>query len=322
MSANAKRNSSPKDGSGTRSAATASSSPRFLKVLRRVADSAPGGASTKSRAYSLVDELKDLYFEASILLKKYDDAVDGLQNIRATTTKTNRLNITCQSVGVPFYDDEWVETYWIPMCRLITEIECDELVEEALVAMFNVFLKVDMAPLSSHCKSEVLKVLGELLEMDLTTVRANEAVNLVLKVLFDDRPTMLESNSARRATSKIGLKSDIIKPFLKFLASQPLESERRDQRLVQARKDTKYEICYLLNLFLVPALADTAIAAKHEPSIQAAISSVSPQLWVALDQIVEDGMGLIDATTNSSEETRLATVSRGQPCIPMFSSFL
>lgn len=293
-------------GSRSRPTASSSSTLSFMKVLCRIAHFAPD--KERNSANTCVKKLTAVYEEALELINKkraFDPLgirqevgpLEVMLNLRTTAAVTNTMNIACQSVGVPYYDEEWVETYWIPMSRLIKSIQSSSMADDAMEAAMNMFLKVDMPQLSSHCKAELLRVLGELLDMPfLTAQRANEVVNLVIKVLFDDRAEMAESRATRRATAKVIMKSNITGPFLKFLLSKPLENERGNEDIVRARKDVQYDICYLLSLVLTTILGemDSSVAQNHASSIKAAIDSVSPHLWDVLDQFGDERIRIMD----------------------------
>ena len=75
------------------------------------------------------------------------------------------------------------------LCKPQEEQTFGALHEEGIKQSMNLFLKTDMPRLSSKCKVEVLRVLGELLEIPgLSTNRSNDVTNMVIKCLFDERP--------------------------------------------------------------------------------------------------------------------------------------
>jgi hypothetical protein len=95
---------------------------------------------------------------------------NAMLNIVTFCSYTNELNSMCQSVGIPFYNEEWVYNDWICMTRLTiwksvpAKPLYDSVADESIQSLMNMFLKVDMMQLSSSCKIEILRVLGEALE--------------------------------------------------------------------------------------------------------------------------------------------------------------
>ncbi len=289
---------------------TSTSPPSFIKVLRRIANSAPGGAGDIQYANLLVNQIYTRYNEvASLNLPdprkipsstrySHDPApqmptMDVMYNIVNSSKATSVINAKCESVGVPFYDEEWVYTYWIPMTRLCvyhsTELEndgvgfiADETMKELL---FNIFSKADMTHVSSECKIEILRVLGEVLEgFQLSASRASDTVHTVFRALFDDSPARAETRATRRATANVVLKSNIIKPFLKFIVKPPLEEEEFEVEMNEKKDEVKHDICFIIAFVLTSILGemDPEIAARHSPELIEAIGSVAPQLWEEL----------------------------------------
>jgi len=328
------------NGAGSRpAAATDSTNLSFMKVLGRIADLAP--EEGQGDAIHCMVELVAMYDKALLLIETFDSfgtwqdtqgPLEVMLNLRTTAAATDYMNNVCRSVGVPFYDEEWVETYWIPMSRLLPTIPQDRSMQSvAIGAAMSMFLKVDMAQLSSHCKAEILRVLKELLDFpSLSAQRANEIVNLTMsKVLFDDSPQIVESRATRRATAKLVLKSNIIGPLLNFLVSKPLDNERGNEALVCARKDVKCDICYLLSLVLLTLLGEMnpEVAGKHASSIKSAIDSASPHLWGALEQLGEERIKILEVSgvddgcsSSINEVMRFKAVTAAFQCLTVFSS--
>jgi hypothetical protein len=279
---------------GRNPTAASSSDPSFLKVLHSIADAAP--RQLRDTAHSLVGRLDLLYEEVQVGGVRALQPHEIINSAGTVSNITNMLNNICQSVGIPFYNEEWVYKYWIPMCRVSIPqvLPYTVIADEALKGIVNVFLKVDIPHLSSDCKTEVLRVLGEILEVpDLSVARANDVVNIVIKALFDERPYQAESRATRRATALVVVNSEIIGPFLKFLVDPPREDEKVDEEMVKARIEVKHDICYLLGLVLTSVLGelDPKVVKNNHPSFKAAIDRVSPKIWGELTRL---GDGRID----------------------------
>ena len=106
-----------------RNGANSSSTPAFMKLLRRIANS----SLMKDAANNSANKLHELYNEAQEIIDSQDVGIGDEHrfppmsvtvNVGSFCNVTNALNIHCRTVGIPFFDDDWVFKYWIPMSRL------------------------------------------------------------------------------------------------------------------------------------------------------------------------------------------------------------
>jgi hypothetical protein len=335
-----------KKATGGTAAGSSTSVPTFIQNLRRLANSAPDGDEVGALIFT--KEIHSLYKDVVSLklpdprknsttgttTARYSEdpapqmvATDVMYNIVVTSDRIYDLEDFCDAKEVPLLDEEWAFTYGIPMaylCKFHTDRmgELAFIADQAMKALLGMYLKLDMASVSSECKVEVLRVLGVVLEGHSSVVISAQAVHLVLVALFEDRAGGAELRKTRQETAKIVMDSSIVGPFLKFLVSKSSEKENGQRK--QLRTTVKLDVCCLLGVVFTTLFGeiDPEFTTKHAPDVQAAMSSIGDGLW---DELTRLGYGQIfylkkvpHGTAGAEGIVRLAGVTRCFQTLAMF----
>lgn len=270
-------------------------SPRFMQVLKRIAEGSPLPAM-KIMAERIINQLEETYHKGLQIITSASQGAEDTQRQAAKNiiSFSNDCEVVLRmtgSVGIPFFDEEWCSKYWVPITDLCVDNYAIELASK-------VALKVDWNHISAECKVEVLSMLGNRLAAGfLTPNNADEVMNLIFMTMFGDNPDMAETRSTRRATVKMALQSQLPETLLRYIA---VPSPNRSP--VQAEDVVKKDCVFFLGLILAVVLGEMRVdlAEKHAPHLFTAIQEAGSGIWDELQRL-SDGLTFIPGSDDLGE---------------------